>query len=188
MPLTAYVDESMRQRRDDACVYVLAAVIVDDARAESLREQLKRLRSGKNTVLHWRKESPVRQLLIAQTIHDLDVASIVTVCLYNAKDERARRHCLDRLLTELAPHAIGNVTLESRRAHRDKHDHALLTALRRSHRIPLDMAVTWDLAASEPLLWLPDAIAGAVTWWFDGQDEYLKVLGTQVEILDATQS
>jgi hypothetical protein len=33
------------------------------------------------------------------------------------------------------------------------------------------------------LLWLPDAVAGAVTWWLDDDHTYLEELGDLVELV-----
>jgi hypothetical protein len=47
------------------------------------------------------------------------------------------------------------------------------------------MAVTWEPSTSDSLLWAADCVAGAVTWWFGDQPEYLTTLGDRVELLDA---
>jgi len=45
------------------------------------------------------------------------------------------------------------------------------------------MAVEWARPGDEELLWLPDAVAGAVTWWLDDDRIYLDELGSLIELV-----
>jgi hypothetical protein len=185
-PLMAYVDESARHRWGDTCVYALAAVLVDEGVAARCRTELEQLRVGRARVLHWRNERPDRRKMIAATLAGLPVAGVVAVRFYayEGRTERARRQCLDVLLRELERRGVQRVLVESRRAPQDKRDRDLLTGLRRIG-VARTLTVSWGPSTSDPILWAADCVAGAVTWWFDDQPEYLTTLGERVELLEA---
>lgn len=180
--ITAYVDESLRRRPHDDGVYAMAAVVVDSADHDGVREALEALRFGRSLRLHWRDESHARRLAITKALTTLPVTGIVTVHLHRigVRHERARRLCLERLLYEIGVKNAATVTVESRSAE-DHFDRSLLTGLRRSRRVSLDMYVCWASPFEEPLLWAADAVAGATTWWLDGQPQYFDLLTGQFE-------
>jgi hypothetical protein len=49
--LVAYVDDSARVRRDDACAYALAGVLVDTVAQCMVREELLSLRGPRQVIL-----------------------------------------------------------------------------------------------------------------------------------------
>lgn len=188
--LNAFVDESCRQRAgEDTAVYVLAAVLVPDQALATVRETMESLRFGKAPTVHWRTERNERRLLITQALAVLEVDGLVAVCLHAqaTRSERARRKCLELLLTELSVRGVGRVVLESRRA-QDAGDRAILTALRTSRRVRLDMEVSWQPPGPYPELWAADVVAGVVTWWLDGHDQYLPLLGERLTVLDVDET
>jgi hypothetical protein len=187
MSQVAYVDESCRQRAADCHAYALASVAVAAPDADVIRDVLKQLRSAKNPTVHWRNESPARRNAIVRSIRMLSLHSVVAVCLHETKPERARRACLTRLFWELGERATRHVVIESRREQRDQHDRALLTGLRRSGGARRDMLVEWARPKDEELLWLPDAVAGAVTWWLGDDRGYLEELGDLVELISVDE-
>jgi hypothetical protein len=67
------------------------------------------LRYGKAPTVHWRTERTPRRSLIAHAVASLDCASVVAISLYGmpSRSERARRHCLLRLLPELSAREVG---------------------------------------------------------------------------------
>ena len=48
----------------------------------------------------------------------------------------------------------------------------MIAALRRQRSLPAAMRATWQRAADEPLLWLPDIAAGAASLAQTGDDIY----------------
>ena len=91
------------------------------------------------------------------------------------RQERARRKCIERLLAELATRGIANIVFERRHDELDARDRALVAALKRQRSLPAAVRTSWQAAADEPLLWLPDIAAGAAalaetgdaTYWSD---------------------
>ncbi|MFC7382090.1 hypothetical protein [Sphaerisporangium rhizosphaerae] len=187
--LFAFVDESCRVRQDDACLYVLAAVVLPAERLDQVRSVMDALRHGKAPTVHWRTERAPRRSLIANTVASLDCASMVAVGFYGtpSRSERARRRCLERLLPELSIQRAGAVILESRRE-QDARDRAILTALRRQGRISSEMSVNWQRAGSDAALWTADVVAGIVTGWLDGDQQWWPLLEQQVTLLDAGEA
>ena len=184
--LWAFVDESCRARADDDCVYALAAVVLPLDGLEHVRSMMDSLRYGKAPTVHWRTERAPRKSLIAQAVASIDFASVVAVSLHGtrSRSERARRHCLLRLLPELSARDVGTVVFESRRT-QDAHDRAILTVLRSSGQVAAGMTVRWERASSDAALWAADVLAGVVTGWLGGERLWWPLFEERVTLLEA---
>ncbi|MEU8055237.1 DUF3800 domain-containing protein [Microbispora bryophytorum] len=176
--LAAYVDESLRRRPHDDSVYAMAAVIIDSADHANIRADLESLRTGKSPRLHWREESSGRHRVISEAIARMPLKILVTIHIFTrgVPYERARRHCLERLLHELDQAGVSLTTIESRSAKMDHLDLLLIMGSRRAKLLSDTIRVTWQYPEEEPLLWAADAAAGAVTWWLDGRSDSFNVL------------
>jgi hypothetical protein len=177
MPITrtAYVDESSRVR---AGLYVLAAVVVSDEQAERHREALLGLLHRSQRRLHWRDESSKRRALLVSAVRQLPHSGAVVTAtgVTPRRQERARRKCIERLLAELAYRGVAAVVFERRHAELDARDRAMVAALRRQRTLPPWLSVSWVAAADEPLLWLPDIVAGAASLAAAGDATYWEEL------------
>jgi len=171
MPIakTAHIDESLRVRHG---LYLLAAVIVADADAHSHRQALTALLLRHQARLHWRDEGSMRREQLTDAICELRYTGIIVIAtgMTSARQERARRKCIERLVIELARRGIANAVFERRHDELDAGDRTLITALRRQHSIPPSFRATWNPAVSEPLLWLADIAAGAASLAETGDD------------------
>ncbi|MEU8278526.1 hypothetical protein ACFYOK_37165 [Microbispora bryophytorum] len=187
--LWAFVDESCRVRPDDDCVYALAAVVLPSSGLEHVRSLMDSLRYGKAPTVHWRTERTPRKSLIAQAVASIDFASVVAVSLHGpgSRPERARRHCLLRLLPELSARDVGTVVFESRRT-QDAHDRAILTVLRRRGEVAAGMTVGWERASSDAALWAADVLAGIVTGWLGGERLWWHLFKERVTFLEAGET
>jgi len=176
-PLHAWVDKSMIQRGREG-TYLLAAAVADPARCEATREVLRSLRTGREPKLHWNSENPSRRARIAAAIAQFDIPSVVMVGtpLDQRRQERARRCCMEELLPHLAALGVAHVWLEARTASLDAKDRAHVEAMR--GRRLLSTALRIDIArpSEEPMLWLPDIVAGAVSAAHQGEGRYLELL------------
>jgi hypothetical protein len=164
--LSAWVDESVIVGRDGRPgVYTLAAVVADSANCDDIRGRLRALTLSRGGRLHWVDESSKRRDVIAAAIACIDLAAIVTIGspMDKTKQERARRCCLERLLYELGLLGVSQVWLESRSATPDRRDLKLVDSARDKGMIPTDLKVDFARPRMESMLWLPDAVAGAVT-------------------------
>lgn len=183
--VTAYIDESGRRRADDACVYALAAVLIDDEHHDPVAEALRDLRYGRNQVIHWRDERQERRALIVKALAELPIHGIVTVNVYEntANTERARRFCLRRLLPELADRGVEAAVFEARQENQNHRDRSVVTALRKAREIPTTMTVDWSPPTLPPL-WAADVVAGVVTWWLGGEGAYFDRLAARIDLID----
>ncbi|PRI11010.1 hypothetical protein [Leucobacter massiliensis] len=153
-------------------IYLLAATVADPAACEPIRDTLRGLLLGKSTRLHWYDQTPRRRRLIAGVLADLDVTHtiIVGAPIDPHRQERARRLCLERLLHELHSLGVERVWAETRTQSLNDRDRTMVAALRSRGAIPAHLAVEFAQPDQEPMLWLPDAVAGAVGMHHRGRD------------------
>lgn len=172
--LHAWVDESVHTASGALTegIYLLAATVADPEVCEPIRDELRRLLPGRLRRLHWRDENPRRRRIIAGALATLDVTHTVVVGapIDPHRQERARRLCMERLLHELHRLGVGQVYAETRTPSLNRRDRDMLDALRQRHAIPESLAVEFIHPDNEPLLWLPDAVAGAVGMQRRGDD------------------
>ena len=173
--LHAWVDESMHVASAALPngLYLLAATVADPAECETIRDVVRGLLVGRSPRLHWRDQTPRRRRFIANVLADIRVAHTVVVGmpLDQARQERARRQCMERLFHELHAIAVARVWLETRTASLNAHDRKMIDALRGRHIIPDAFTVDFAQPRQEPMLWLPDAIAGAVGMHYRQDDD-----------------
>lgn len=165
--LHAWVDESIHSPASEAPegMYVLAATVADPSACDPTREALRNLVRKGATRLHWRDESEEMRRDITAAIASCDLISTVVIGtrLDQARQERARRKCMQRLLHELQQLAVTQVWLESRTQTLNRKDLKLVDALRAEGTMARALRVDFGLPSVEPMLWVPDAIAGAVS-------------------------
>ena len=115
--------------------------------------------------MHWVDESSKRRDRIIAAVAALDLAAVVAIGspVHRSKQERARRCCLERLFYELGMMGVSDVWLEPRTATPDRRDLRLVDYARDKGLIPRGFKVGFARPRDEPMLWLPDAVAGAVT-------------------------
>lgn len=144
-------------------LYVLAAVVVRDDQAESVREQLRAGLRHWRPRFHWRDEEQHDREAMAKLVDALDLLSLVAVCtpMDQHRPERARRCCLTHLLWELEQREVFAVLLESR-VHRDRDDQMHIANARRARQLGTALRFAFGAPLQEPRLWLPDLVAVAV--------------------------
>lgn len=173
--LHAWVDESMHPASATLAegVYLLAATVADPAVCGPVREELRRLLIGKSRRLHWRDQTPRRRRVIADTVAAFDVLHSVVVGapIDPRRQERARRLCMERLLHELDSLGVDRVWAETRTQSLNERDRTLIAALRSRGAIPTSLTVEFIQPEQEPMLWPPDAVAGAIGMRRRGADD-----------------
>ncbi|MFD2797173.1 hypothetical protein ACFS27_26685 [Promicromonospora vindobonensis] len=178
--LHAWVDESMRAAQNDTDgIYLMAAAIADPSACDEVRDGLRAVTEKKAERLHWRHETPERQAKIAATIGNHDVVNLVVVGtpLDARRQERARRICTERLLYELDALGVAHVWLEARHPALNERDLRLVKALRGKRSISSSIRVDFARPKDEPMLWIPDAVAGAVNGALSGAASVLADMG-----------
>jgi len=93
-----------------------------------------------------------------------------------SKQERARRCCLERLLFELEQFGVTEIWLESRRATQDRRDMRLIDSARDKRLVSQSTAVNFARPTGDAMLWIPDAVAGAVTAAILGESRWLTAM------------
>ncbi len=185
MGFAAWGDESGSYACKDPGVYLLGAAIADDAVVDDLRSAMRHLRlPSSGPKLHWRAESGARRLEVVKTIASLPVEGFVVVRQASVRDrlERRRRKCLERLLHTVAELGCNELTLESRGAADDRRDRQLLDGLRRNGRLGSGLVMSHATGPADPVLWIADALCGAVTHERVGEPQYLKVIESRVTL------
>lgn len=160
---SAYADESARFARDGVpgC-YVIAAVVVANEDAERFREVMAPL-AHRPKGYHWAEADRKQRAEAVAAVVSIPAIHVVTVAapMVDAKQERARRACLERLLYELENAGVRDVWLERRTASLNRKDQQVVGGFL-ARRIIQDIRVRHAESATEPLLWVPDIVAAAV--------------------------
>ncbi len=176
MSWVAYIDEAMRQRHDGTGLYVLAAAVMADDDTMSIREAVRGLAGRRHRRVHWRDAEVSERHKAVALVADLSALHLVVigVRLDLRRQERGRRLCLQRLLWELGRAGVSRALLESRTAGLNAKDLALVNVLRVRGEIMHELRVDFVYPLAEPLVWLPDIVAGAVSSARgDDDDRYL---------------
>lgn len=166
--------------------YLLAATLADPAECDAIRDALRELLIGRNSRLHWRYELPAHRRRVIDAVSRLRVNHVVVVGVpFNPrKQERARRLCMEVLAAELVARGATRVWIESRKQVQDQRDARMFDALRDKKVIGPGLRLGFAKPSGEPMLWLPDAIAGVVGSSQRGESPELRSLlsGTVVEV------
>lgn len=182
--MRAYLDESLRVAAPG--LYVFAAAVVPEPAEADARDKLREI-AGKSARLHWRAESAPRRSATVAAVAGLDdVEHLVAVCtpMDPRRQEGSRRHALTRLLWELEQRKVHDVVLETR-MQRDQQDRVHIAAQQRAHHLTPQLTYRFGQPVQEPLLWLPDIVAGAVAYARAGEEPaYLYTLGAAVVVVD----
>lgn len=159
--LHAWVDESMHVKHG---LYLLAAVVCDAAGCDPYRDRLRSLLDATQPKLHWGTESPQRRTQIIQTVSGFDMSSVVVIGapMDRRKQERARAVCMESLTMHLAEQGVTQIYLEERESNLNARDQRLIDSIRGKKLIPTSLRIDIARPSVEPMLWLPDIMAGAV--------------------------
>jgi hypothetical protein len=173
----AVVDEAVGERW-----YVLVAVVLERERQPELRRLAATMLLPQQRRVHWHDESAARREKLATIVADSGCVAIVVVAtpVDNKRQDRARRHSLERLVWELAGLGVAKVVAESRQPVRDRADTRALAGFRRRGSMPPTMTFEHARPLDESLLWLADVVAGAVLADRRGTTGYRKLLSEMI--------
>jgi hypothetical protein len=183
--LLAYVDESMSDTKRDPGTYLLAAGICDPADRDQIREQMQDLRLKGQNKLHWHDEDDKRRRQIIERVSHLPLMHLVVVRddMPDARPERRRRLCMDRMLYELDQLEVATATFESRGPADDRRDMTMVATMRASKAITSQLRVGHEKGPEDPLLWVPDAVCGAMTAERVGNAEFITEINAQTHVI-----
>ncbi|MCO5997707.1 hypothetical protein [Actinoallomurus rhizosphaericola] len=186
MSWCAFVDESESNRKLDPDVYILAASILPPESRAAVREAMLRSRLPGERKVHWYHAAEKRRHLLSDVVASLSALHLVVVRsgIPGEPSERRRRKCLETLLFELASAGVSEVILESRQDRQNKSDRRLIDTLLARKVIAPEVRIRHALGPAEPLLWLPDIVAGAVVAARCGQPECFDRISDIVSICE----
>lgn len=124
--------------------------------------------------------------MIISTVGPLPLEHLVVVrsCDSHEREERRRRRCLERLCMELDELGVESVTLESRGPADDRRDMAAVQAFRSQHLVSSRLRIFHLPGPREPMLWIPDAVCGAVVAARTVNGEYFDEIETRCTVLE----
>ncbi|WP_147138928.1 DUF3800 domain-containing protein [Stackebrandtia albiflava] len=168
--------------------YIMAAALVEDEDAESVRHLVSKLKPKRHKKLHWNEEPSDSRLMIATTLSNCRLVHVVVVRtgVPGDRPERRRRHCLERLAYELHLFGITSITAEARDGASNRRELEYLNRMRSAQRISSALRLHHVPGPGEPLLWIADAVAGAVgiSRRPDGTSEYVDCFDGMIQIVD----
>ncbi|XBB67260.1 hypothetical protein ABFU82_24645 [Nocardioides sp. WV_118_6] len=178
MSVSAYVDESEPSSGE---TYLLGCALVGADDADGVRTTLVRARRRGERKVHWHDRLPAERPPLARLVAGLPVKHLLVVrddCR-GERSERRRRKCLEHLLWILdSAHEVGSVTLEARQARQNAGDMDLLSVMRSARIVRSDLRLHHVAGPQEPLLWIPDVVAGAFSAGRSGErPAYAPLLG-----------
>lgn len=165
----------------------MCAALVSSDDCERVREQLRPLLLPGQIKFHWTDENDRRKHQIVQRIVDLGPMNVVYSHLdaRRKKTERYRRKTLESLYHELIGMEVFDLTLEARTRSQDQNDLAHIVALRNQGldgRLHIDHVRGGD----EPLLWIADAVLGAVNAEHLGNNSFIAALRSTLVVEERT--
>lgn len=179
--LVAYIDESSAYRPPNRQEYMICAAILDSQDLEQVREELRPLLLPGQVKLHWTDERNSRRRKIVETLSGIDsMQAIIThQSEVSKKTERHRRKCLEQMYFELSEMHVHSVTLESRQEAQNKRDLAHIVALQGQGQ-SVNIRLQHVRGGDDPILWIPDAVLGALNSVHLGEEQYWEKLYEKV--------
>lgn len=142
---------------------VLSASDLEDSACNDLRDRLGGVVGERPRPFRWKKEGIEKRTRIFDVIVEADVFAIAAVSPPGQRfhQRRNRSLCLVQLSVQLASEGVTQLVIESRRD-QDGDDTSSLLEAKKEGILPSDFPEPLFRDKSERLLWLPDAVAGAV--------------------------
>ncbi|OHV33855.1 MULTISPECIES: DUF3800 domain-containing protein [Pseudofrankia] len=181
----AYLDESGSDQARDPHTYLLAAAICEPAKLDQLRSTMRDLLLPGQVKVHWRAEQEKRRRQIMETVASIALEHIVVIRdgREGERSERRRRHCLERMLFELDQLGVEQVVVESRGRKDDQRDRGMLDILRTQKVVRGQLRMDHRPGPEEALLWIADAICGAVTRDRTGDPQFLETVSSRLTVI-----
>lgn len=178
---TALVDGSFRRGSDGRGYFLMAAVLVPDELQAAITTRLRAYVAPGQRRWHFRDErlaSRRRFLAEVAQLHEHEVGAVVFCCPTPSqrKSEQARVRCLWNLVAELREREVQTAVFESRQEHNDRKDRREIMAAQRDGVASADLVYRHGRPKEEPLLWVADAIVGAVGLSVASHDQELAQL------------
>lgn len=172
--MIAIVDESI-VIAGNGC-YALSCVVIPIERKAAVRRTVRKATPGR--IFHWTNEgTAIRRAMLG--VAAAEAAYLVTYVHRPAlrrDHESIRAMLLATLLSDLAKNEVIELLIESRQEHNDLRDRRVIVNRQRSGVVSDELDYRHTGPRQEPLLWLADALAGAVTAQSRKDGSYLAAL------------
>lgn len=183
----AFVDESearVTEAGTTTAVYILAATLVEHAMLDEVRAETLALRRPGQRKTHWRDESAASRLALAKLVSEMPVLHLVVARRSSLGEhaERRRRKCLEGLVHELGTWPTHTIVLEARESSSNTKELRFFDRLR-STALIVPPLIRHTPGAHDPLLGIPDIVAGASNANVRGNGRYLDVLNKATEVI-----
>jgi hypothetical protein len=181
--MIGFVDESMREGQGG--LYVVAAVVfatdLEDARRATRSVLLPR-----QVRFHWHQESEPQRLKMLEHLAGVATSAMAYACrpISLRQQERARALCLNRLLWDVRDIGVTELVFESRQQRNNQKDRRTIVHAVKSGIASPTLRYRFERPKEEPLLWLPDAVAGAVATDLAAGGSYLETLDGWVAVTE----
>jgi hypothetical protein len=162
VPVRAFIDESFRGTGDGRGIYLFAVVELTPEAESELRTELRRALPGRMRRFHWRDDSAAVRDRAAGVLASATAASYV---LYRCevdrrRQEQARQHALWNLVAGMRDRGTEEAVFEAREQRQNDKDQETLQAIAKARVGGSEFRFTFGRPLDEPLLWLPDTLAG----------------------------
>jgi hypothetical protein len=183
--LVAYADESV-PFHTLPLPYLFAAVLLheDEETARQLREAMLPLQHAPKG-FHWTHANDDQRGDAIDVICSFPALhlTVAGVPVRRDKQERARRICLEAFLRELESAGVEHVNFESRGSADNRRDLEVVGGFR-AQRYLKSIRVQHLDPRTEPLLWVADAVAGALGCHLRGESHHWERIKDPVELCD----
>lgn len=181
--LNAYVDESAHE---SAGLCLVGVAVLDKSIESEVNEALQAALPTGAKRLHWNKDGASVRSKVIDIIAEYTHHCRVYLSYFDDRKriDKAREACLMHMYSDMGGKPYGEIILDQRTKHQDTRDLVLWTNQCVRLNLPHPPAVRHDGTATEPLLWLADAVAGAVgDNLVKGDNSYVRTLAHKLEIV-----
>ncbi|MFT4286191.1 hypothetical protein [Nocardioides sp.] len=181
--IRAYVDEAVPRT---GAAYLLTCALVADADISAVRDVLYAIRRPSERKVHWHDRLPKEHLSLASVVAGLAATHLIVVRDTDLDEpiERRRRKCLERLLWTLDQRGdVQQVVLEARQTRQNERDRKILDVMRASRVVGASLRMEHMPGPREPLLWIPDIVAGAYSDLLAGAEATFAPIADSVEVI-----
>jgi len=181
--IAAWGDESGSVHRIDPGTYILGAALSFEENVEAARQVMESIRLPSEKKVHWRSDTSKRHDQVVEAITSVPIEGFIVVRSRRLDNsEHSRRKCMEDMMPELEALGCAHLTLESRGKADDRRDLDMLGHLRRRRLNGHSVKMDHTPGPKDPMLWIADALCGAVVEDRCGEPKYLDRLASRVTI------
>jgi hypothetical protein len=157
------IDESAPESPRGVHYIIGAAVLLEPGRRDEVRQRISMLTGERRRPFHWKDEGVEKRATMLALLGELDVGIFATIHhpVPATRQVAARHRSLTELLVVLDREGVDKLLIESRGL-QDLQDQQTVLDARRHGLIDRDIRYRFG-DKHDPLLWLPDAVAGLLS-------------------------